>query len=274
LRTAAALVATLIAAAALTPSDSSDAASKVHLLVLKEHGLGSASQAQPYVDKLVKIAAEKNGWSAAEGKYLTSRSRAESYIEKNDPHYGLISLGAFLAMHKSRKLEVLGSVEVTRGGGRQYHLVSKSASSLKDCKGKKLASDHAEDARFVDKVVSGGDFTLSDFKLEKTRRPVQTIKAAIRGEATCALIDDAQHAELSHIDGGKGLKSVWKSKMLPAMPVVAFSSAPGAERAKFKASLGALCTGAGKESCDKVGIKSLSPSSQAAYQSVLSAYAK
>jgi hypothetical protein len=99
---------------------------------------------------------------------------------------------------------------------------------------------------------------VTDFTLVATTRPVQTIKKVIAGEAECALIDDAQFAELGKIEGGAALKSVWKSDKLPPMVVVAFPSAPAAERSAFKGSLGQICGGDGKAACGEVGIKDLS----------------
>lgn len=248
------------------------AAETVHLIVFLENGIGTAGQAQKYVDKLIETARAKNGWAKAEGKYVTRRKSAERYVKKNKPAFGFVSLAPYLAWRKSDKLEVLGVADVERAGGRRYHLVSKTASGLAGCKGKKVASNHLEDPRFIDKVVSGGAFTLKDFDLVKTRRPVQTIKKVIKGDATCALVDDAQLAELRHIDGSKGVRSVWKSADLPPVAVVAFSSATSAERAKFKASLGSLCTGANKATCDKVGIRSIKAADESTYAQVIKSY--
>ena len=265
---------TILAALGLTlaVTTQSDAGDEINILVLNENGLGSAAQAQPYIDKLVDIAAEKNGWASADGKWITSRDRAKKYIRDEKPEFGILSLGAFLALRKANGLAVIGQVDAAATGGKQYFLVSKSGSGVGDCKGKVVATNHADDPKFVDKVVAGGAFKLSDFKLENTRRPVQTLKKVIRGDAACALIDDAQLAELGHIDGGSSVKKVWSSKELPAMAVVAFSSASEADRAKFKASLGSLCAGAGKTHCDKVGIKALKPADESAYKSAIGAY--
>ena len=123
-------------------------------------------------------------------------------------------------------------------------------------------------------MVAGGSFTLADFDLMKTRRPVQTIKKVIRGSAVCALVDDAQLAEIPHIDGSAGIKSVWQSAKLPPMVVVAFSSSSASERAKFKSTLGAICTGSGKSTCDKVGIQALKPADRSVYDTVIAAYDK
>jgi hypothetical protein len=267
------LVALLALLAPLTVASDGSAEGTIRILVLVEHGTGTASQAQPHVDKIVAIAAKANGWSDASGQFMARRKTAEKYIKSHTPEFGIMSLSAFLALREKHNLEVVGEAEVKTAGGRQYHLISKDASDLDGCKGAKLATNHADDnKRFINKVVSGGDFNLDDFKVVKTKRPVQTIKYVIDGKATCALIDDAQFAELSHIDGSDGISSVWKSKTLPPMAIVAFSSATDAERAKFKSTLSGICSGDGKESCEKVGIKSLNPADSSSYTDVISAY--
>ncbi|RLB62463.1 MAG: hypothetical protein DRI90_09025 [Deltaproteobacteria bacterium] len=255
-------------------SSHSDASRTYRILVFRENAIGSAATAQPYIDKLVAMMAKANQWSAAEGKYVTRRPRAQRYIEEKKPEFGILSLGPFLAMRTKHGLEVVGTAEVARAGGRQYHLISKTAADLSGCRGQKVASNHAGDKRFIEKVVAGGSFTLADFDLMKTRRPVQTIKKVIRGDAVCALIDDAQLAELPHISGTAGIRSVWKSAKLPPIAVVAFSGSSAPERAKFKAALGSLCTGPGKSYCDKVGIQALKPADQSTYSAVITAYDK
>lgn len=246
----------------------------VNLLVLREHGVGSAAQAQPYVDKLVAVAAKQNGWPSASGRYVTTRGAAESYVESDKPHYGILSLGAFLGLRAKHSLEVLGQVSVARAGGQQYHLISKVAGDLAGCKGKRLASDHVDDVAFVEKVVSGGAFKLSDFTLVATSRPLQTIKKVVASEAECALIDDAQLEELGHLDGAADVKSVWKSEKLPPMVLVAWPVAPAAERAAFQSNLAKICEGDGKQICGEIGLSSLKAATAADYASVVAAYSK
>jgi hypothetical protein len=255
---------------AMTPS--SHAGDEVKLLVLKERGVGSATQIQPYVDKFVGIAQKKVGWAAAKGTFMNERKAAETFIDKEKPQYGILSLSAYLAMKDARKLETIGQVAASRAGGQQYHLVSKTATDLAGCKGKKLATDLSDDSKFVDKVVSGGAFKLVDFSIEATKRPLEGIKKVLRDEATCALIDDAQFAELSGVEGGKDLKDAWKGATLPPMAVVAFSGADASDKAKLKANLASLCDGDGKSVCAEVGIQSLKPADDSAYAQVLAAY--
>jgi hypothetical protein len=123
-------------------------------------------------------------------------------------------------------------------------------------------------------VVAGGSFTLADFTVVHTQRPLQTIKKVITDEAVCALIDDAQLAELPHLEGADGLRPVWKSAELPPMPVAAFPSAPAAERQRFQENLARLCKNDGQSACTEVGIVSLKAAGATDYAAVVAAYGK
>jgi hypothetical protein len=257
-----------------TPAWPQSAPAGVGILVLKEHGAGSPTLAQPYLDRFVAIAAEQNGWPAARGQYYTIRAGAETFIETEKPHYGILSLPAFLALRSKYGLEVIGQVSVALVGGRQYHVVSTSQASLVACKGKTLASDHTDDARFIETVVAADAFKLTDFHLVQTQRPLQTIKKLLSGEAACALIDDAQLSELSHIEGAGTVRSLWKSAELPPMTVVAFPAAPAAEKKRFREGLSHVCGKDGQSVCAEVGIVSLKMADASDYAAVVDAYGK
>jgi hypothetical protein len=272
-RHAALLLVLPLALAAGAPAASADA-DAIEILVLKEHGVGSPSLAQPYVDRFVALAAEDNGWSAAKGQYLSNRSAAEAFIEAQTPHYGILSLAAFLALRQSHKMEVLGRVASSLAGGEQYFVVSKSARDLAGCKGRLFASDHFADARFVERVVARGQFKLVQFKVVKNQRPMQSLRQVLSGHADCALLDDAQLAELRHLPGSDEVKAVWKSAKLPPMAVVAFSTAPAAERKSFRDNLRSVCEGDGKNACAEVGIHALEPATAKDYAEVIAAYGR
>lgn len=229
---------------------------------------------QPYLDRFVALAAGQNEWNEAKGMYYTNRSGAESYIQEQKPHYGILSLAAFLALRDKYHLQVIGQVAVSMVGGKQYYVISKRAKDLADCKGKSLATDHADDVRFIEKVVAGGKFKLADFKVVQTQRPLQTIKKVIAGDTDCALVDDAQLAELSHIEGADGVRPVWSSAELPPMVVVAFPTAPAQERARFQENLEKVCDDDGKGACAEVGIESLRSAGATDYAAVVGAYGK
>lgn len=247
-------------------------AAVVWILVVKEHGVSSPTLVQPYLDRFVAIAAEQNDWTDAKGQYYNNRSAAEAFIQTRQPHYGIFSLPAFLALRAKYELEVLGQVAVSLAGGRQYSLISKSETDLAGCRRKTVASDHTDDARFIERVVAGGEFTLADFTVVQTQRPLQTVKKVINGEAVCVLIDDAQLAELPHLEGADGLRTVWKSAELPPMVMTAFPTAPEAERKRFQEHLANLCDNDGQSACAQVGIVSLKAAGAKDYAAVVAAY--
>jgi hypothetical protein len=220
----------------------------------------------------VALAAAQNGWPTAQGFYLTSRAAAEDFIRNEHPHFAILSLPAFLALRAPQRLEVIGRVEVSLSGGRRYHLISRSAADLAGCKGKPLATDHADDPRFIERVVSGGQFQLGEFQLHATRRPLQTTRQVLDGQATCALVDDAQLAELAHLPGADGVRAVWDSQELPQMVVVAFPETPAEQRREFQANLSRLCAEEGRAICAEVGIVSLAAAGFGEYAPVVAAY--
>ena len=246
----------------------------IAILVLKEHGVGSPSLAQPYVDRFVALAAKRNGWEAAKGQYLSSRSAAGSFIKTAGPHYGILSLPAFLALREPHRLEVLGRVASTLAGGEQYFIVSKTATDLAGCTGQSLASDHTDDPRFIERVVARGEFKLANFKLIQNQRPLQSIKQIVSGEATCALIDDAQLSELQRVPETADVHVVWRSKKLPPMTVVAFPSAPAAERKSFQSKLRDVCDEDGRTACAEVGIYALESANASDYAEIVTAYGR
>ncbi len=144
---------------------------------------------------------------------------------------------------------------------------------MKDCVGQRLATTFASDPKLVDRVIARGAFRLADFSVIEARRPLEPLKQVLRGEAECALIDDAQLEATHHIEQGAELATLWKSEALPGMAVVAFPRADAASTASFKQSLGSLCEKA-KQACASVGIERIRPSSEDRYRTVLEAYAK
>ena len=224
-------LAALSFAAAGIVADTASAGSPVNVLVLKEHGVGTSAAAQPYLDKFIAIAAQQNGWDpASKGRYETTRGGADAFIGSDKPHYGIFSLAAYLAYRGPQNLDPVGAATLANGGGQQYFVVSKNQGALADCKSKTLATDHFSDARFIEKVVAAGAFKAGDFTLVATTRFGQAGSKLMNGDAECALIDDAQLAELLKLPGAAAVKQVWKSDKLPPMAVVAFPSAPAAEK--------------------------------------------
>ena len=268
-RPALAGAAVALAAAVTLAAPTAALADPVGMVVLKEHAVGNTVQAQSFLNQLLAVAAQQNGWPGYKGQFFTQRAGAEAYIKSDSPQYGILSLAPFLAFRGTYNLEPIGQAFVTGGGGGlQYFLVSKTAADLAGCKGKILSSDHIDDQRFIDKVVSGGAFKLADFTLDKTTRPLQGIKNVAGDQSACALIDDAQRASA----GPAGLKEVWASAPLPPMVIVAFPSASAADRKTFQGNMDKICQGTGAQPCAQVGLASLKAAGAAQYDAVIKAY--
>jgi ABC-type phosphate/phosphonate transport system substrate-binding protein len=250
------------------------AGNDIKIMILREHGVGSAAQIQPHIDEFVAIVQKKLGWGTAKGSYFSDRKTAEAFIDSDKPQYGIMSLSSYLALNKSRNLDVLGQVSASRLGGHQYFIISKTAKDLPGCKGQTLSTDLGDDTKFIDKVVSGGDFKLADFTIDATKRPLEGIHKVIKDEMKCALIDDAQLTELGGISGGKDVKTVWTSATLPSMPMVALPSASATDKAALKATLASICQDDGKQACSAADIQSLKPASNDDYKLVRAAYDK
>ncbi len=248
------------------------AGAQTGILILKEHAVGGTAQAQTFVDRLMARVEKIANIKGLRGVFYTSRSRAVKWIDAEHPGFGIVSLAAFLHLRDRYGLSVIGKAVVAQAGGRQYFIVSSAARSLAECKGSTLASDHLDDVRFVEKIVSSGDFKVSDFTQVPSRRPVQTLKKVLSGEAKCALIDDAQLAYAKRLDGGGALAPVWKSKKLPPMVVVAFAPVDSKARARFKRGLSKICAGGGEATCKEAGISSLSPANDADYAGLFRSY--
>jgi hypothetical protein len=265
---AAGVVCALLSLAAGAP-----AAAARSFVVLREYGVGTASRAQPFLDELLRVVAEQNHWPKASGRYFSERASALTFVRETKPDFGILSLSAFLALKDTLSPTVIGEVAAPQAGGRQYFLVSKQAQALEGCRGHRLATTFAADAKFIERVVAGGAFRLADYTLVAAQRPLEPLKQVLRDEAECALIDDAQLAAAGHIERGGELRKVWQSAELPGMPVVAFPRTDAAAVKSFKQSLSGLCEKA-KQACASVGIDLIRPSSDERYRALLAQYSK
>ena len=264
---------TLVSVSIAAAPQRASADSERRFVVLREHGSGAAARAQPYVEQLLNAVAKTSGWSKASGRYFAERAPALEFIRNEQPEFGILSLDAFLALRAPHKLSIVGEVVAPKAGGLQYHLVSSKAGDLAGCRGHKLATTFAADPAFIERVVARGAFKWADFEIVKAQRPLQPLKQVSRGEAQCALIDDAQLEAAKHIEEGSQLKSVWQSAKLPGMAVVAFPKASAATIKELKGALSSVCAKA-DGACANVGIEQLRPSSEATYRAVIDAYAK
>lgn len=266
---------TLATSSALQAAPSEGAADDpVGFVILRDNGTGSAAQAEGPLTRLLAHVASLNGWASALGQYFTERAKGVAYIDSTKPEFGMFALGDYLALRKAHGLRPIGASSLNATGTAQFFVISKTEKTLAGCKGKTLATNQAGDRKYIDAVVSGDAFDLSDFIVVETRRPVQTLKKVLRDEAVCALVDDAQIAAMYAIEDGHTMHPVWSSKEFPGLVVASFGSAPAEHVKSFAKHLTQLCEGAGKEACGAAGLHPPTAVKPDAYAELQRAYDK
>ena len=123
-------------------------------------------------------------------------------------------------------------------------------------------------------MVARREFKLADFKLMKNQRPLQSLRQVLSGEADCALLDDAQLAELKHLAGLRGREDRVAERAPAADGGGRIPRAPPAEKKKFRELLTVVCEGDGNTVCAEVGIDTLAPAGASDYAEVVSAYGR
>jgi ABC transporter, phosphonate, periplasmic substrate-binding protein len=244
---------------------------------------GSPQQAKPYLETFFREIEKALAWPAksADGQFFDELKPAEEYIEKQKPGFGVLSPALYLdlACGKSQPdlvAAIIGVTNVPSSG--KYHVVVKAntAKSLDDLKGKKLASNHLQNMRFVSRVVFAGKIDAEKhFVLEATNSPIRPFKAVDRGEADAALVDDAQLEHMKTLPFGQTLSVVYSSDPLPPFPVVAFGKVvKPAEREAMKKALLQMCGGAGGPVCKSLQIIKFDSIDPAAFKPAVQKYCK
>ena len=234
--------------------------------VIYAPGFGaSASQAKPYLDKFAALIEQRLGWKSGSANlaFLDDAKAVADYIDKQKPGYGLLPPSYFLEL-SCRKVAttplaaVVGLSSASSSLGK-WHVVVKDGTvkDLAGLKGKRLASNHLQDARFVSQVVFAGKVAVDkEFVLKPTNSPITPFKWVDRGEADAALVDDAQLAHMKTLPFGKSLVVVFSSEQLPPVPIVSFDKvSKPADRAALKKAITEMCASAdGKPICKEMQV--------------------
>lgn len=243
---------------------------------------GNQEQARPYVDTFLRDIEKRMAWDkgSAAGEFLEDAKSAEEYIDKNKPGYGLISPTLYLdlACRKVQVQPILSIVGIgNTGPTERYHVVVKGDAirDLKALQGKRLASNHVQNVKFVSRVVFGGQFdAASYFKLQPTVSPLKPFKQLDRGEADAILVNDAQLISAKSLPIGPNLRVVYSSAALPPFPMVAFDNVvKPEEREKMRKTVLGMCsTPGGASVCKSLQITRFEPMDPNAFKKALESY--
>jgi hypothetical protein len=251
--------------------------------VIYAPGLGGSQQeAKPYLDTFLRHLEKLLGWpeASASGEYTGDLKSFEHYIEEHKPGFGLISTEAYLGFAcKKAPISLLASVIGlnSSGGAIRYHVVVKAggAKTLEELQGKRLASNHLQDLRYVSRVIFGGKIDAERyFQLQPTNSPIKPFKSVDRGEADAALVDDDQYVHMKTLPFGKTLAVVYSSDPAPPYPVISFDdNVKGGDReAVRKAILGFCSSKGGVEICKSLRVTRFQAPDTRLYSAALERY--
>lgn len=219
--------------------------------VLYPYAGAQAQQAGPALQKFGAQIAKKGGWANAQGQIFSRRAALRKALTQGSLQADalILPLSAYLDLKQSHpRWKASHEVSLVSPQQGQFFLVTTDA-KRSSCAGAKVATNHLDESPFLSQVVSGGSQVFAQMQWVQQRRPIQVLKTLIRGQAQCALIDQAQLEAARQLPGGAATKVLWSSPKLPSM-VAVLRKQEGA----WKKVLGTLCRGASSPVCQEVGL--------------------
>ncbi len=256
-----------------------------HEFVIEHAGAGgNAQDAAPYVEKFMRYLEKAAGWPAgsAAGEFASDPRAALDAIKARKPAFGLMDPDLWLALRKEHELMPIATVLGKRqSAGKMYILVKKdsAAKTLDDLKGKKLATNHFQSAKYVSKIVLDGKVGDASkfFAVTNTPSFIKALKLVDAGQADAALIDQA---DMDYLKENKSpylesMRVVFESGKVPPTPLVVFKKSVDAET--VKKALYDMCSdekSGGKQVCQDLEIEKFAPPDKAAFDEAVRRYEK
>ena len=205
---------------------------------------GTSSQAQPYVDKMMRYLEKKLNLTdgSMAGKYFADEVMSVSELRSNKPEVALVGPSVFAPLQKDLGMKVIAEVTVNGRGEEIYSVVSKKGgvASLSELKGKTLSGAVVSDEKYVVNVLLDKQVSLGDLKLVPQERPLKSLRSVVRGEAEAAIVDQSVIDHLKDLPFAGDLNIIFESKPVPAPAVVVMGK--GLEKAEaLKEALVGMC---------------------------------
>lgn len=237
---------------------------------------GDASTAQPYVDKLAKHLEETLKWPAGgvKGQFFASKKDVLAGIEQQKPGFAFIEPQLYFEM-AGTWVECLAGVESAELNTTKLNVVVKDPAykSLADLKGKKIWTTMADWPRYLSNVIFDGK-RPADIELKQIGAVTKGARAVLRGEADATLLDDQQLVEMQKLEGGAALRTIYSSRKLPPLLVVASGLPAGDRKGLTKALLEMCGTAKGGEVCKEMRITKFVAPDMATIKAAKEAYEK
>lgn len=244
------------------------AAAAPTLLVCYPGGPVKARQAKPAIAQmstlLSKLAGIEGGFEA---RFENTAAGCEAgLVEK--PALAILTLGGYLA-HRA-DFEPLAQPKVKGEFTDTVSLVTNQAgpSTLEGFKGKAIGGTPLAEPELLKRVVFEGKLDpLTDFKAKETKRPLVAVRETAKGILDGALVTRVQHAAIASLPFADQLRTVWTSKPLPVVGLVAHKTAttPAQRKALQQAALGLCDHAEGKDLCALFGLEGFRAADAHAY---------
>ncbi|MDJ0762558.1 MAG: PhnD/SsuA/transferrin family substrate-binding protein [Myxococcota bacterium] len=237
---------------------------------------GTSSQAQPYVDKMLRYLEPKLGWSAGTitGLYLPDGAAASKKLLEVKPGIALVGPSIYAAHQKALRMQVIAKVEVDGRGAETYAIVTKKdgPSSLAALVGKTIEGTVVHDEKYIYNVLLDQQISPGKIGLKSEIRPLKSLRNVARGRVDGAIVDASVQRHMASLPFADELQVIYTSKPVPPPAVVVMGE--GRKHAeKLKKALVGLCQRPdGQDLCRALMLTSILAASDADYKALKKAY--
>jgi hypothetical protein len=246
------------------------------LLLLLPGFPGSAVQAQPFVDRVLRYVEGKLSWPtlSMSGLYVPDGGAAARMLENKKPGIALVGPSVYCSEHKSLGMKVIAKVEVDGRASEKYSVVTLETgpAGLAELVGKRVEGAVLEDAKYVHNVLLDRQVPLGQLELKSEKRPLKALRNLARGKADAAIVDESVLAHMSELPFGGDLRVIYTSKPVPAPAVVVLGEGKAHAKALKGVLVGMCKRPDGKELCKTLTLTSIKAASDKDYAKLVKAY--
>ncbi len=237
---------------------------------------GTTSQAQPYIDKMLRHLEGKLALAQGTmtGTYLPDGDKSVKMLIGSKPDLALVGPSILAGNHKAMGMKVIARVEINGRGQETYSVITAKGgpSSLADLVGKTVSGAVVHDEKYVHNVLLDRKLAVGDLTLISQKRPLKSLRDVVRGKVDAAIVDRSVVDHMSELEFAGDLQIIYTSVPVPAPAVVVMGEGKF-HAAKLKSVLVGLCKRAdGKDLCKTLTITSINPASDADYKSLYKRY--
>jgi hypothetical protein len=191
---------------------------------------GSSESASGFLDALAAYIEASTALGAVKGSYHNVPKEALEALEKERPHFGIVSLGFYLEHRRAQAMRPL----LETLPHERFYVVSTAGKALKpaDLAGKKVVGGALYEPEFLSKIVFPGAQGAVSWDGEPTLRSFRALRRLEAGEIGAILLSGREHDSLEKLGRMKTLEKIQVSEYYPVALLVIFEprAAAGEEK--------------------------------------------